>query len=457
MTEPFRAATRSRARGWTCGWAVVVPAGIFLAGAACAVFAAPFLPARPAAEDLTKLSAVARIGADMFYDPALSGGGQMSCASCHDPANHYGPSQPGAVEMGGPKLDLPGYRAVPSLTYKEHTPAFSIGPVDEGNDANEATPQQVVQDTTGAAPAAVPVTTAAPAQMKSAATSAANMVPRGGMFWDGRADTLQDQTEGPLMAPFEMANADTSDLARRIRIRYGDRLAVLFGHGILDNPGLLVAEAGFALARYQIEAPQFHPYSSKYDAWLAGQAQLSPAEERGRLLFNDPKKGNCADCHVDTVSADGTPPAFTDYEYEALGLPRNPAIPANADPGWFDLGICGPMRDDDYARQAANCGMFKTPTLRNVASRHALFHNGVYTDLRDAIRFYVERSTAPEKIYHGSRRPDDLPPGYVGNLDTVDPPFDRPYGAEPALDEAEIGDIVAFLDTLTDGWSRGNP
>ncbi len=47
----------------------------------------------------------------------------------------------------------------------------------------------------------------------------------------------------------------------------------------------------FAVARYQIEDPAFHPYNSKYDAWLEGKARLSPAEMRGYILFNDPAKG----------------------------------------------------------------------------------------------------------------------------------------------------------------------
>ena len=156
-----------------------------------------------------------------------------------------------------------------------------------------------------------------------------------------------------------------------------------------------IAEASFALARYQIEEPRFHAFTSKYDYYLRGRAKLSPAERRGLALFDDPAKGNCAACHLDKPGRDGQPPMFTDYEYEALGVPRNRAIPANADPAWFDLGLCGPLRADAYARQPANCGLFKTPGLRNVATRRAFFHNGVYHDLKQVVRFYVDRETAP--------------------------------------------------------------
>ena len=91
-----------------------------------------------------------------------------------------------------------------------------------------------------------------------------------------------------------------------------------------DTPQLLVAEAMFAVARYQIEEPSFHPYTSKFDFWLEGKARLSAAELRGYLLFNDPQKANCAGCHLDQPSPDGLPPLFTDHQFEALGVPRNP-------------------------------------------------------------------------------------------------------------------------------------
>jgi cytochrome c peroxidase len=71
------------------------------------------------------------------------------------------------------------------------------------------------------------------------------------------------------------------------------------------------------------------------------------------------------------------------------------------------------------------------------------------------VRFYAERDTNPEKFYPVSKgkvqKFDDLPRRYWANLNT-DPPFDRKPGDKPALDEAEIEDVVAFLNTLTDGY-----
>ncbi len=211
-----------------------------------------------------------------------------------------------------------------------------------------------------------------------------------------------------------------------------------------------------AVSRFQIEDSTFHPFTSKYDYYLEGRAALTDAEWRGLQAFDDPERGNCAACHLDRPGPDGSPPLFTDYEYEALGVPRNDSLAANRDPRYFDLGLCGPVRTD-LADHAEYCGMFRTPTLRNVATRQVFFHNGVYRSLEDVLRFYNLRATAPESIYPRDatgavRRFDDLPPGDRRNVDTIDPPFDRLIGASPPLSVADQRDIVAFLKTLTDDW-----
>jgi cytochrome c peroxidase len=217
-----------------------------------------------------------------------------------------------------------------------------------------------------------------------------------------------------------------------------------------------VNEAMFAVGRYQFEEPSFHPYTSKFDYWLEGKATLSEAELRGYKLFNDPDKANCAGCHVDQASVDGVPPLFTDHQYEALGAPRNPALVDNKNPAYFDLGVCGPIRTD-FADQKQYCGMFLTPTLRNTTTRHAYFHNGVFKTLQEVMDFYNFRDTNPEKVYpraaDGSvAQFNDVPEQYRANIDVTDPPFDRHPGQTPAMTAQEEADIIAFLQTLTDGY-----
>jgi cytochrome c peroxidase len=269
-------------------------------------------------------------------------------------------------------------------------------------------------------------------------------------------DRGRDQAAFPLTSPFEMANADAATaVARARKAGYGAALAAIFGADVFDDDRKGFAALTEALEVFEQSARDFYPYSSKYDAWLAGRAQLSPQEARGLKLFEDPQKGNCASCHISRRANDGTPPQFTDYGFIALGLPRNKAIPANADPAWHDLGLCGPLRTD-FTGKADYCGLFRTPSLRNVALRKTFFHNGLVHTLREAVAFYVERDTQPEKWYPRAAdgrlaKFDDLPAQYVTNVNT-DPPFGGKPGDTPALSPAEIDDIVTFLTTLTDGY-----
>ena len=370
---------------------------------------------------------MAQLGRRVFFDRALSSSRERSCADCHSPQHAFGPPGSVAVMSGGAALARQGARAVPSLMYLERQPSFSIGP-DNPEDENGP-----------------------------AAAAGANVVPQGGLFWDGRANTLQGQALEPLLDPSEMDGGSIATVAAKLRhATYAASFTQLFGPAILVNKPLLVSEALFAVARYQIEDPAFHPYSSKYDFWLEGEARFTPAEARGYRLFNDPKRANCAGCHLDAPTPDGLPPLFTDHQYEALGVPRNTTLAANRDPRYVDLGICGPKRTD-MTTQARYCGMFATPTLRNVATRHVFFHNGVYHRLQQVMDFYAERDTAPQRIYPRNadgtiRSYDDLPTRYRANLDRVDPPFDRSPGRPPAISPSDERDIIAFLSTLTDGY-----
>ncbi len=393
------------------------------------------------------LSAMAQLGKDIFYDKNLSGSGRMSCASCHDPQHDYGPAGKESVMLGGPKLHTQGARAVPSLMYLYRVPPFSIGP---DNEANENT-NLVAQASQASKTVHVQKSAA------NTASSAVTMVPQGGLFWDGRVNTLQQQANGPLFNPAEMDGGSVPVVAQKLKnAEYARKFAQLFGSNVFRNSELLVSEAMFAVARYQVEDPSFHPYSSKFDAWLEGKAKFTPVQMRGYLLFNDPKKGNCAACHVDKPSRTGLPPLLTDHQYEALGVPRNMDIAANRDPHYFDLGVCGPFRSD-LKSQTQYCGMFLTPSLRNVATRKVFFHNGVYHSLEDVLKFYDFRDTEPKKIYpvaaDGSvEKFDDIPATYQSNVDTMDAPFDRQRGQKPALSDQDMQDIIAFLKTLTDGY-----
>jgi cytochrome c peroxidase len=350
--------------------------------------------------------------------------------------------------FGGADLTLPGTRAVPSLTYLERQPQFSIGPdKDDGFDQRPTLARQAEAGKTADRVQKIALQTA----------QSGNIVPQGGLFWDGRASSLQNQAFGPLLDPREMDGGSLDIIAEKLlKASYTKDLAALAGDNIYRDKRLLIAEAMFAVGRYQIEEPSFHPYSSKYDHWLEGKARLSEAEMRGYLLFNDPQKANCAGCHTSQPGFNGLPPAFTDTQYEALGVPRNLALADTSDPDYFDLGVCGPVRKD-LADQSQFCGMFKTPTLRNSARRHAFMHNGVFHTLQEVLDFYNFRDTHPEKIYPvgtdgKAAKYNDIPPQYHANVDVADPPFDRHPGETPAMTTQDEADIIAFLQTLNDGY-----
>jgi cytochrome c peroxidase len=256
-----------------------------------------------------------------------------------------------------------------------------------------------------------------------------------------------------------MANGTAAGVAAKLSVaNYVADFQTLFGSSVFNDADQAFMDARLALQAFQRESPQFAPFSSKYDYFLAGLATFTAQELRGLALFNDPGKGNCAGCHPSGKRAGGLPPLFTDFTYDNLGVPRNADIPTNADPNYFDLGLCGPARSDLVADHDDLCGAFKVPTLRNVQLTAPYFHNGKYATLKQVVEFYVRRDTHPEEFYPlgGNGQPqkfNDLPPQYAINVNTTEVPYDRQPGDEPALTAVEIDDVVVFLNTLTDGYN----
>jgi cytochrome c peroxidase len=303
------------------------------------------------------LSASAVLGKKIFFDPSLSASGRMSCASCHSPQHAYGPPNGLAVQRGGIDLRQAGTRSVPSLRYLTFTPLFS---------RHFYTPASEDSEDEG---------------------------PTGGFTWDGASASLHQQAATPLLHANEMANPNEQAVVAKIQHgAYAQEFAQVFGASIFQRTGLAFEDIGLALEAFQMEDASFHPYTSKFDAVMSGHDKLTFQEIRGYALFNNPQKGNCVKCHIDTPGPGGRPAVFTDYSFAALGVPRNPEIPANRDADYFDLGLCGPYRND-LTHETSYCGMFKTPTLRNVATRTVFFHNGRFHRLEDVMHFYVERDT----------------------------------------------------------------
>ena len=313
------------------------------------------------------------------------------------------------LPLGGPNLDRQGLRSSPSIRYLD-----ALGPFEDLG-------------------------------IRSA---------KGGFFWDGRANSRAEQARSPLFNPNEMANPDVPAFAAHLRS--APYFAELLAAGSLDPSASdddVLDAALQAIAAFQADDAELHSFSSKYDAYLDGRAELTAQEARGLRLFEDPAAGNCAKCHPSAPGPNGEKPLFTDFFYFPLGVPRNPAQRQNADPTFFDLGLCGPLRTD-LASRSDLCGFFRTPTLRNVALTAPYFHNGVFETLHDVVSFYATRDTDPGRWYPTVggvvQKFDDLPPAYRAGVVQF-APFGGSPGDPPRLGPQDVDDIVAFLGTLTDG------
>ena len=377
-------------------------------------------------DDEKALSDIELLGKRLFEDASLSEPAGVSCSSCHVPNHAFQGSNRSpisAVALGSRPGHL-GTRKAPTLMYVSFSPPFGIYDAldDEGRPIRQ---------------------------------------PEGGQFWDGRAAGLSEQALGPLLNPDEMNNPSEEAVIAKVEASTYSALArAALGQSTLADSKKAMDGLTGALAAYE-SSERFHPFSSRFDDWLRGKEALTAQEKLGFRLFTDPKKGNCSSCHAGKIdSKDPHDWLFTDFSYSALGSPRNDAIPANADPLRFDVGLCarpglaGILPKEISLRSL--CGQFKTPTLRNVALTGPYFHNGSLPYLRGAVLLYATRDTDAAAWYPKlpTGEPDkfnDLPGGYKANVDTEEAPYDRRAGEKPRLDPDEVDAIVAFLKTLTDG------
>jgi cytochrome c peroxidase len=387
------------------GFADSAPAGADARGAV--------LPVQGATPELAEAKPLVSLGTKLFFEPLLSDPPGTSCSSCHDPARAFSGNHGSTKGVArGSRLGHFARRDTPSVLYLAYVPRFHYW-------QEEDAPQ----------PSAF-----------------------GGFFWDGRSDSIAELVKQPLTNPNEMNNRDAGAIAGRLRAGdyAGDFQRTL---GIsLDDAEVAVDGLGRALEAYLTSA-EMAPFSSKYDAYVRGQAVFTPIEERGLKLFRNPDKGNCASCHVLTLTSP-TPSRsmFTDYGYDAVAVPRNRQLFAadGRDASKFDLGLCErtdkrlPSSDEKW------CSSFRTPSLRNVAVREAFMHNGAFTKLRDVVAFYATRATDPMHWYKSGTKFDDVPAKFRGQVNVNSIPYNRRAGDVPALDDGEIDAIVAFLGTLTD-------
>ena len=254
----------------------------------------------------------------------------------------------------------------------------------------------------------------------------------GGLFWDGRVNTLEEQAGQPFLNPLEMGNTSKEMVIRKIKqAGYYPDLVRIYGRS--ESVDSLFQYVTDALAAYERSA-EMNPFTSKYDAWKAGKCKLTKQEKKGLKLFK--KKALCAECHILEKDERAGRTLFTDHTYDNLGIPSNPdnpffSVPAPYNPcgrDTFDLGLGA------FVKDSAEYGKFRVPTLRNIALTAPYGHNGYFKTLIEIVHFYNVRDVEefPPAEYPATVNKDEL-----GDL-----------GLTPEEEEA----IVAFLETLTDGY-----
>ena len=345
---------------------------------------------------------MAELGRSLFFDTNLSSGSNQACASCHDPATGFADPRvtvDAPVSEGSPSGAF-GDRNAPTAAYASFAPAFG--------------------------------TVAAADQ-----TPETDSKYEGGQFLDGRALDLVAQAKGPFLNPVEMANASEAEVVAKVQsASYSADFLEVFGANAFDDTATAYHNIARAIAAFEATA-EVNPFSSKFDAYLAGSYTFNASEQRGFDLFIDPSGAKCANCH--TVGATSRESLFSNFRYYNIGTPANPQNPIyTSNPGYVDEGL-GASAAIDPADQAAERGKFKVPTLRNVELTAPYMHNGVYATLEEVVLHY------------------DI---QVANLFVTPEVNDPNIAAEMNagtyvglnLSDQDRADLVNFMLTLTDGY-----
>lgn len=342
------------------------------------------------------------VGKKLFFDENLSRNGNQSCGSCHDPA--FGFTDPNATAAApvseGSVPGSFGNRNAPTAAYAALIPQF------------------------------IPLMT------QTVDLTVSNF--QGGQFLDGRASTLVEQAKAPFLNPMEMNNLDKADVVSKVQnASYADDFIDVFGANAFANVDLAYDNIAAAIAAFETSS-EVNPFSSKFDAVMAGNASFNASEQRGFDLFTGAimPDAKCANCH--TVNSPGDGSLFTDFNYYNIGVPVNTDNPAYIANNAFRDGGLGDSTAIPMANRPAELGKFRTPTLRNIELTAPYMHNGVHATLDDVIQHYdidvANGFIVPEVGTNIANEMDEG--GFTG------------LGLQPQ----DYDDLEAFMLTLTDGY-----
>lgn len=409
-----------------CSFAIIVGVLLFISCERDIVIDDSEMPSLKSAE----LTPMESLGKNIFFDK-ISAPDNMSCAACHGPMVGFTGPNPainmsGAVYRGAVHKRF-GNRKPPSAAYATFSPVLYL------NLDGEFV---------------------------------------GGNFWDGRAtgevlgNPLADQARGPFLNPVEQNNPSMQAVLEQIAISdYAYLWEEVWGEPISwETDGKIAMNydrLSLSIAAYEASS-EVNQFSSKYDAYLEGETELTEQEALGLELFEG--KGNCVACHPTESDPSylSLPPLFTDFTYDNVGAPKNPDNPfydmdeVYLDDGspinpegvsWIDYGLGGFLAYTYTEYAAENMGKHKVPTLRNVGKKpgkgftKAYLHNGVFKSLEEVVHFYntrdIEGAGWNGVLWAEPEVADNINEGELGDL---------------GLSDSEEKAIVAFLETLSDGY-----
>lgn len=297
----------------------------------------------------------------------------------------------------------------------------------------------------------------------------------GGNFWDGRAtgyklgNPAADQAQGPFLNPVEQNISEAKILVEKVIksdygplfTKTGKEIWGIDSVGKCDDVELQYGIIGIAIAAYE-NSEKVNQFSSRFDYYLKGKVKLTETEMKGLELFEG--RGKCSLCHTSKPGLNGSPPVFTDFTFENVGIPANPQNPwykmdpaLNSDGAdWIDPGLAEFLKEmPQYAMYAdENYGKHQVPTLRNVDKRpteqfvKAYGHNGYFKSLESIVHFYNTRDVLPSDNVVADPHPgENCWPG-----PEVTQNINRTETGNLGLNPEEESAIVEFLQTLSDGF-----
>ena len=383
------------------------------------------------------------LGKMLFHDKELSGNRNISCATCHHALTDTGDGLSLPVGEGGAGLGVTrntGTKkdAIHERVPRNAPPVFMLGSTEVTvlfHDGRvEANPEF-------------------PSGFKS---------PAGHNLPEGLENILAVQAMFPVTSGAEMAGQPKeNEVANAAAIGpvgvwplLADRLRAIPAYvnlftdafdDINSAADITYAHAANAIAAFEIDS--WRADNSPWDAYQAGNYQaLSKTEEDGSKLFFG--KAGCSGCHSGDV--------FSDMQFHAIAMPQIGPGKGDGFDGHEDFGR---FRE---TKEPADMYAFRTPPLRNVALTAPYGHAGAYNTLEDVVRHHLDPVNALRE-YHNSDacRTKPVMPSR-DDLDAIDCKVmddsqrvqaiaDAAAYYQPVyLSDAEVGQIVAFLNALTD-------